>query len=46
MKKKFNQAHQFRITLKGIKPRIWQRIQVPETYTFWDLHVDIQDAVG
>ncbi|NQE45972.1 hypothetical protein C5S31_08120 [ANME-1 cluster archaeon GoMg2] len=46
MKKKYNQVFQFRITLKGIKPPIWRRIQVPETYTFWDLHVAIQDAMG
>ncbi|MBA5942691.1 MAG: plasmid pRiA4b ORF-3 family protein, partial [Methanophagales archaeon] len=35
-----------KITLKGIKPAIWRRIQVPETYTFWDLHIAIQDAMG
>lgn len=46
MKKKFNQVYQFKITLKDIKPPIWRRIQVPETYTFWDLHVAIQDAMG
>jgi len=46
MKKKYNQVYQFKITLKGIKPPIWRRIQVPETYTFWDLHVAIQDAMG
>ena len=46
MKKKFNQVYQFMITLQGIKPRIWRRIQVPETYTFWDLHVAITDAMG
>jgi len=45
MRKKFNQVYQFKITLKGIKPPIWRRIQVPETYTFWDLHVVIQDAM-
>ncbi len=45
-KKKYNQVYQFRITLKGIKPPIWRRIQVPEIYTFWDLHVAIQDAMG
>lgn len=28
------------------KPPIWRRIQVPETYTFWDLHVAIQDVMG
>jgi len=46
MKKQYNQVYQFKITLKGIKPPIWRRIQVPETYTFWDLHVAIQDAMG
>ncbi|GFO96830.1 plasmid priA4b ORF-3 family protein [groundwater metagenome] len=46
MKKKFDQAYQFKITLKGIKPPVWRRIQVPETYTFWDLHVAIQDVMG
>jgi len=46
MKKKFDKIFQFKITLKGIRPPIWRRIQVPETYTFWDLHVAIQDAMG
>ncbi|MCK4476114.1 MAG: plasmid pRiA4b ORF-3 family protein, partial [Methanophagales archaeon] len=46
MKKKYNQVYQFKIALKGIKPPIWRRIQVPETYTFWDFHVAIQDAMG
>ena len=46
MKKKFDQVYQFKITLRDIKPPIWRRIQVPETYTFWDLHVAIQDAMG
>lgn len=38
--------YQFKITLLGISPAIWRRIQVPEEYTFWDLHVAIQDAMG
>jgi len=46
MKKKYDQVYQFKITLKGTKPPIWRRIQVPETYNFWDLHVAIQDAMG
>lgn len=46
MKKNFKNIYQFKITLKGIKPPIWRRIQVPETYTFWDLHVAIQDSMG
>jgi len=29
-----------------VKPPVWRRIQVPETYTFRDLHVAIQDAMG
>lgn len=46
MKNKFSRIYQFNITLKGIQPRVWRRIQVPETYTFWDLHIAIQDAMG
>jgi len=46
MKKRFDKVYQLKITLKGIKPPIWRRIQVSETYTFWDLHVAIQDAMG
>lgn len=37
---------QFKVTLKGIKPTIWRRIQVIDSYSFWDLHVAIQDAMG
>ena len=37
---------QFRIELLGVEPPIWRRIQVPENYTFWDLHVAIQDSMG
>lgn len=36
----------FRIGLKEIEPEIWRRIEVPGSYTFWDLHVAIQDAMG
>lgn len=39
-------VYQFKITLKDIKPEIWRRIQVPEDYTFWALHVAIQDSMG
>ncbi len=45
-KKKFDYIYQFKIQLKYTKPPIWRRIQVPETYTFWDLHVAIQDSMG
>jgi hypothetical protein len=46
MTKKPQNVYQFKITLEHIKPAIWRRIQVPETYTFWELHVAIQDAMG
>ncbi|MCI0622514.1 MAG: plasmid pRiA4b ORF-3 family protein [Acidobacteria bacterium] len=46
MKKSFSQIHQFKISLLGIRPQIWRRIEVPDTYTFWDLHVAIQDSMG
>jgi hypothetical protein len=37
---------QFKVTLKGVKPAVWRRFLVPESYTFWDLHVAIQDVFG
>jgi hypothetical protein len=46
MKRGFDKVYQFKITLEGIEPPIWRRIQVPETYSFWDLHVAIQDSMG
>lgn len=39
-------VHQFKVTLKEIEPPIWRRIQVPASYSFWDLHVALQDAFG
>ncbi len=44
--KRFKHVYQFKITLRETRPSVWRRIQVPETYTFWDLHVAIQDAMG
>lgn len=37
---------QFLIILTETDPPVWRRIQVPGDYTFWDLHVAIQDAMG
>ena len=37
---------QFKVTLQDVDPPVWRRIQVPANYTFWDLHVAIQDAMG
>ena len=36
----------FKIQLQGITPPIWRIIDVPKDYTFWALHVAIQDAMG
>ena len=44
MKRKI--IYQFNIELHHIEPSIWRRIEVPYDYTFWDLHVAIQDAMG
>ena len=47
MAEKFKKnVYQFKITLKDIEPKIWRIIQVPEEYSFWDLHVAIQDVMG
>lgn len=46
MKPKIAKVYQLKITLEGIEPPIWRRIQVPDAYSFWDLHVAIQDAMG
>jgi len=42
----YQDVYQFKISLGGIKPVIWRRIQVPGSYSFWDLHIAIQDAMG
>lgn len=39
-------VYQFKISLNGISPLIWRRIQVPQKYNFWDLHVAVQDSMG
>lgn len=37
---------QFHVELLGVRPRIWRRIEVRSSRTFWDLHCAIQDAMG
>lgn len=39
-------VHQFLVVLTGTDPLVWRRVQVPDSYSFWDLHVAIQDAMG
>jgi len=40
------EVYQFRIVLLEIAPAIWRAVEVPGAYTFWDLHVAIQDSMG
>lgn len=39
-------VYRFKVTLKDVRPPIWRRIEVPAEYSFWDLHVAIQDSMG
>jgi hypothetical protein len=39
-------ALRFLVELQGIEPPIWRELLVPARYTFWDLHVAIQDGMG
>ena len=43
---KIKEVCQFRISLDDVKPSVWRRILVPSSYSFWDLHVAVQDAMG
>lgn len=46
--KKSSQAsiHQIKITLRGSKPPIWRRIQVPGDVTLAELHAVLQSVMG
>ena len=37
-------VYQLRITLFDTQPKIWRRILIPTSATFWDLHSAIQDV--
>jgi len=41
-----NNAFQLKIILLGSKPAIWRRIITPSDFSFFDLHVAVQDAFG
>jgi hypothetical protein len=42
----YDKVLRFEVVLEEIEPRVWRRIEVPGSYSFWDLHVAIQDAMG
>jgi hypothetical protein len=37
---------QFKITLKDVSPAVWRRILVPSDYSFFELYVAIESAMG
>uniref|UniRef100_A0A915E8F3 Plasmid pRiA4b Orf3-like domain-containing protein n=1 Tax=Ditylenchus dipsaci TaxID=166011 RepID=A0A915E8F3_9BILA len=43
---KSDTVYQFKISLKGSKPKVWRRIQVPKDYNFYQLHRAIVCAMG
>ena len=45
-RKPFKTVLQFKITLTETDPPVWRRILIPDSYTFYDFHVAIQDAMG
>jgi hypothetical protein len=46
MKAGAGKVYQFEVSLLDVEPQIWRSIEVPSDYSFWDLHVAIQDAMG
>jgi hypothetical protein len=40
------QLFQFRLSLEGIQPAVWRRVQVPADFTLAQLHRVIQAAMG
>lgn len=46
MAKGDNRIVQFRIDLRGFKPPLWRRVQVPEAFSLRDLHDVIQALFG
>ena len=45
-KKKDAPVYQLKVTIKGIRPPVWRRLQVPGEATLADLHDVIQTAFG
>ncbi|EEG77277.1 plasmid pRiA4b ORF-3 family protein [Dethiobacter alkaliphilus] len=43
---RLSEVFQLRVELEGTHPPVWRSLVVPETFTFWELHVAIQDAFG
>lgn len=44
--KKQSAVFQFKVTLDRSVPRVWRRIVIAQSASFFDLHIAIQDAMG
>lgn len=42
----FTHVFQFKLNLHGVRPAPWRRLLIPESFTFYDFHVAIQDAMN
>ena len=42
---RYRRVYRFTVALTRLRPRIWRRIEVPGNYSFWDLHVALQDVM-
>lgn len=45
-KRPYKDILQFKLVLRDIDPPIWRRIAVPGSFTFYDFHLAIQNAMG
>lgn len=39
-------TYRFKITLDGVRPRVWRRFDVPGSFTLCELHETVQDVMG
>ncbi|MFQ5858623.1 MAG: plasmid pRiA4b ORF-3 family protein [Anaerolineae bacterium] len=45
-KERSSEIYQVKVTLKGSKPPIWRRFQVPSDVSLYDLHQVLQVVMG
>lgn len=41
-----SKIYEFKITLQGVKPTVWRRVQIPDNFNFYQLHEIIYDLMG
>ena len=45
VRENFNRVFQIKIAVTGIEMPLWRRVQVPETSTFWELYVVVNNVL-